>query len=528
MYAVKSRSKRDSVPNLYAKCQISGNCLPDVQNKVEANTLADRLLKWLGSVIYLGGLGIGTGKGSGGSTGYNPLATPSRVSPSGTVIRPTVPLDGIGPTDVTTVDVIDPTGPSLIPLTDITTPEITIIDSAGGGIDLAPDEQVPELEILTTPDPVSDVTGASSHPTVIGTENDTVAVLDVTPQEPPTKRIALGTQSRSSTPHISVITGSTDIGPVSDINVFVDNTFSGEFIGGTDIPLQDLNPVYQFEIELPPKTSTPRDIIQNITRRARQLYNRRVQQVATRNPEFLTRPSRAIVFENPAFENPAFESKNITLTFQQDLADVAAAAPDPDFADVIKLHRPQLSETEEGLIRFSRLGQRGTIRTRSGVQIGQAVHFYYDLSTIDTADAIELSPLGQQTGDLSIVDAMAESSFIDVFQNPDTTLTDEQQLLDDLTEDFENAHLILTGSSRRTTFSLPTIPPGIGLRIFVDDVGNDFFVSYPETRIISGSSIPNQPFGPLVPPILLDVYSNDYYLHPGHFKRRKRKRSEMF
>lgn len=159
------------------------------------------------------------------------------------------------------------------------------------------------------------------------------------------------------------------------------------------------------------------------------------------------------------------------------------------------------------------------------MQIGQAVHFYYDLSTIDTSDALEMTTLGQHSSDLSIVDAMAESSFINPFENPDPTLNEEQQLLDRYTETFDNSHLILTGSRRNQTFTIPTLPPGVALRVFVDDVGQDLFISYPETTLIPASGIPVEPFEPLIPS-LIDIYGSDYNLHPSAIrKRRKRKRS---
>ena len=237
------RTKRDSIPNLYAKCQLSGNCLPDVKNKVEADTLADRLLRWLGSVIYLGGLGIGTGRGSGGSSGYNPLGAPSRVTPSGTVIRPTVPVEGLGPSEIIPVDVVNPGSSSVVPLEDLTVPEVTIDSGEVGGGGLHPSE----IDVVTSSDPISDVTGTSSHPTIISGEDNAIAVLDVSPTEPPTKRIALGTRGATSTPHISVISGTTEFGQSSDLNVFVNATFSGDSIGYTEeIPLEELNTIEQF------------------------------------------------------------------------------------------------------------------------------------------------------------------------------------------------------------------------------------------------------------------------------------------
>lgn len=523
MDSVKSRRKRDSVTNLYKHCQLGGDCLPDVQNKVEANTLADKLLKWLGSVIYLGGLGIGTGRGSGGSTGYTPLGSPSRVIPGGTVVRPSVPIEPVGPVDILPVDAIDPAGSSLIPLEDLSITEDVNINVTTPTIETNIDATNPDLNVLVDPDPISDVSGAGSHPTIIGGEDANVAVLDVTPLEPPAKRIALGASAKSSTPHISVITDATGIGRSADINVFVDNTFAGVTVGRyEEIPLEEFNVRAEFEIETAPKTSTPRDIFNRTIGRARELYNRRVHQVATRNPDFLGQASRAIVF---GFENPAYDP-DLTMTFQQDLAEIAAA-PDADFADVIRLGRPQFSETESGQIRLSRLGQRGTIRTRSGVQIGQAVHFYYDLSYIDTADALEMTTLGQHSSDLTVVDAMAESSFINPFEYPDPSLNEEAQLLDNYTESFDNSHLILTGSRRSQSFTLPTLPPGVAIRVFVDDVGSDLFISYPETTLIPASGIPIEPFEPITPAIWETVYG-DYLYDPSIFrKRRKRKRIDF-
>ena len=61
----RSRRKRASPTDLYKSCAMGGDCIPDVKNKIEGTTLADILLKVFGSVIYLGNLGIGTGRGSG-------------------------------------------------------------------------------------------------------------------------------------------------------------------------------------------------------------------------------------------------------------------------------------------------------------------------------------------------------------------------------------------------------------------------------------------------------------------------------
>ena len=40
-----SRRKRAAVEDLYKSCKLGGDCPPDVVNKVEGKTLADRLLQ---------------------------------------------------------------------------------------------------------------------------------------------------------------------------------------------------------------------------------------------------------------------------------------------------------------------------------------------------------------------------------------------------------------------------------------------------------------------------------------------------
>lgn len=511
------RRKRDSPDNLYRQCQITGDCLPDVKNKIEGTTLADKLLKWLGSFIYLGGLGIGTGKGTGGSMGYNPLATPSRVAPGGTVIRPIVPVDPIGPVEMIPIDVLQPDVSAIVPLEEGTLPTIPEIlepEILETNVDFIQ----PEDNILTSIDPVNDVKSTAGQPTII-TSGEDVAILDVQPVPTAPSRVAVTRTTASSTPHISVITGNTL--QDTNINVFVDAHFSGEVVGAfEEIPLEPLNIREEFQIEAGRQTSTPKDPITQGLTRIRELYNRRTAQQPTRNIDFLGQASRAVQFE---FENPAFDPE-VTLRFNQDVADIATAAPDPDFADVLTLSRPIFSETESGLIRFSRLGQRGTIRTRSGLQIGQNVHFYYDLSTIDTSDAIELLPIGESSADLSIVDQLAESVFVDPIADLQNTAYSEIDLEDPLTEDFSNSHLVVTSSNRRGTLNFPVLPPELGVRVFVDDIGRDLFVSYPE-RHVPSIIVPDLPFGPDLPVLQYDFASADFILHPSLSRKRKRRPS---
>ncbi|ATQ38711.1 L2 [Gammapapillomavirus 24] len=514
------RRKRDSVDNLYRQCKITGQCPDDVINKVEGNTLADRLLKILGSVIYLGGLGIGTGRGTGGSTGYRPIgATTPRVTDS-IPVRPTVPVDPLVPTDILPVD---PTGPSIVPLTESGLPEDIIVETGGTSISSGPLDPA----VITEIDPISDVTGVEGQPTIVTNEDDTVAVLDVQPTTPAPKKVTVGARIRNAG-HIepSVLHPIPESSAV-DFSVFVDAQVSGDTIGAESIPLQDFNEIEQFEIEeLGPRTSTPEQRINRAFQRARDLYNRQITQIRTRNLDFLGPVSRAVQFD---FENPAFDG-DVTLQFEQDVRNVTAA-PDTDFRDVITMHRPRYSTTDTGRVRVSRLGRRGTIQTRSGAQIGENVHFYFDVSTIgsDATDAIELSTLGQHSGDSAIVDGLAESTFINHLENADTTYT-EEDLLDNQIEDFEGLHLILSSSGRRgQVYSIPTLPPGTPFKIFVDDYGRDLFVSYPVSTSNTDVLIPQDAEHPLEPPIILDFQSNDYYLHPSLWsKRRKRKLSDIY
>lgn len=513
------RRKRDSVENLYRQCKVTGQCPDDVINKVEGKTLADRLLQILGSVIYLGGLGIGSGKGSGGSTGYRPIGATTPKVTDATPIRPVVPVDPLVPTEIIPVD---PAGSSIIPLTDTGIPDVTVVESSGTVIDAVPTEP----PVLTNIDPISDVTGVESQPTIITGEDDNIAVLDMQPAQQPSKTIVAGTRPRYNT-HIepSLLIPQPEM-PAVDYSIFVDSQISGETIGAESIPLEEINLIEEFNIEEPDiRTSTPEQRIGRAFQRARDLYNRQIRQIRTRNMNFLGPVSRAIQFE---FENPAF-TDDVTLQFAQDVQNVVAA-PDPDFTDVITIHRPRYSETDTGRVRVSRLARRGTIKTRSGTQIGENVHFYFDLSTIgsDSTDAIELSTLGQHSGESAIVDGMAESTFINQQINGEIEYADED-LLDSQVENFDGAHLILSSSGRRgSVYTVPTLPPGVSLKVFVDDYAKDLFVSYPVSHKETDIVLPSDTLHPLEPPIVLDFESSDYYIHPSLWRRRKRKRSDMY
>lgn len=520
----KKRQKRDTVENIYKHCAGSGTCPEDVKNKVEQTTLADKLLKWIASVVYFGGLGIGTGKGTGGASGYVPIGSGSagggRVTSQGTVVRPGVVVDPIGPPDIVPIDAVTPQSSSVVPLEVI--PEIV-------GDPTPPDISTPN--IITVTDPVSDITLDTTSPAV-ATIDPTSAILEVQPTASTPKRVSVGSSRHVTPSYISVYGHPTDPVTQSAAEVFIGGAVTeGSVVNiGESIPLEtfvETQGSATFDIEPtaePPRTSTPR-AFQRAFQRARELYNRRVQQVRTRNIDFLNRPRQAVTFQ---FENPAFEDE-VSLVFEQDLNALATAAPDPDFADVVRLGRPTLSETPEGHIRLSRLGQRGTIRTRSGLQIGPHVHYYYDLSSIHP-DSFELQPLGQHSGDTGIIDAAtaqsivadtAESSFIE-----GQTLIGPQldnELLDSTTEDFSSSRLRFAGVHHGIQFpslDIVTLPPGAALQFVVTASTGKH-----NTTTIIPQYIPTTPF---IPSVVVDsfVTSTTFYLHPG--LSRKRKRSHMF
>ena len=201
-------------------------------------------------------------------------------------------------------------------------------------------------------------------------------------------------------PSFQIITESTPLAGESALadHVIVFEGTGGQNIGGSrnatietaqeSFEMQSWPSRYSFEIEegTPPRSSTPvQRAVQSLSSLRRALYNRRLtEQVAVTDPLFLSRPSQLVQFQ---FDNPAFEEE-VTQIFERDL-EAVEEPPDRQFLDVIRLGRPTVAETPQGYLRVSRLGRRATIRTRSGAQVGAQVHFYRDLSTIDS-DALDI------------------------------------------------------------------------------------------------------------------------------------------
>lgn len=515
------RVKRDSATNIYRTCKQAGTCPPDVINKVESTTIADKILQYGSAGVFFGGLGISTGKGTGGTTGYVPLGEgPAvRVGNAPTVIRPALVPDTIGPSDIIPVDTLNPVEPttsSIVPLTDSTGP------------DLLPGEVETIAEIHpgpTRPPPDTAVTTST---------NGSSAVLEVAPEPTPPSRVRV-TRTQYHNPSFQVITESTPTTGESSLadHILVTSGTGGQTIGGSTpelIELQDFPSRYSFEIEEPTpprRTSTPIQRIQNaIRRRGGGLTNRRlVQQVNVENPLFVSRPSRLVQFQ---FDNPAFEEE-VTQIFEQDI-DTFNEPPDRDFLDIKTLGRPQYSETPAGYVRVSRLGKRGTIRTRSGTQIGSQVHFYRDLSTINTEDPIELQLLGEHSGDATIVQGPVESTFIDinVDENPlseDFSAHSDDLLLDEANEDFSGSQLVVGGRRSTSSYTVPRFETTRSGSYYVQDT-KGYYVAYPEDRDTSTDIIYPTPDLPVVIIHTFDT-SGDFYLHPSLSRKFKRRRKYL-
>ena len=517
------RQKRASAEDLYKQCALGADCLPDVKNKYEQTTLADYLLKIFGSLVYFGGLGIGSGRGSGGSLGYRPLGGrggPTDVPLPTAPVRPSVIVDAVGPTDIIPVDAGTS---SIVPLAE-GGPDISFVRPDAG-----PGTGLEEIELFTIKDSTDEIGfNRPKAPTITSTEDGSVAILDVTHPVEKTPQVFYD-PGAADVQEFTVFTA--DPSSTSDINIFVDNAHAGDIVGqGENIPLERLD-VSTFEIEEPPQTSTPTQRLDVALNRAKDLYSRFVKQVPIHSPTFLSQPSRLAQFE---FTNPAFDPE-ISIEFERELATVSAA-PNIEFADVVKLSRPRYGTTAEGTIRVSRLGQTGTITTRSGTTIGQPIHFYYDISNIESAEAIELATFAETGTTSTIVDDILSSTNVDIHNSTNAAYT-ENDLEDVFNESFNNAHLVMqTTTEENETTLVPTFPPGVALKVFVTDIGNGLFVSYPtETSTTITTITPdNIPIIPgswpddssLIPAFYVESDS-DFSLHPSLIPK-KRRRLDMF
>lgn len=265
------------------------------------------------------------------------------------------------------------------------------------------------------------------------------------------------------------------------------------------------------------------------------LNKRIAEQIEIKDREFLGRPRKLVTFENPVYEEDS-----VSQIFQQDVADAAEgvlAAPHEEFRDVVRLGRPQFSQAQGGRVRLSRIGKKATIKTRSGLQIGPKVHYYQDISSINPAEDIELTVLGEQSGDAAIATPLQEGvnetafhtvSFDDSIAvldlNEPVGLGSEDDLIDTFDTDVGENLQLLVNSQGRQQFQIPV--PAVRLKGVVEVVP-DFepvVIFHPEntSHTLIPSIYPHD-----VPYIIinLDTSGPDFSLHPSLFKRKKKKLS---
>lgn len=512
------RIKRDSAGNLYRHCQQGGDCIDDVVRKFENKTPADKILQWGSTAVYFGGLGIGTGRGGGGATGYRPIGgeVPAVGRPGAP--RPAIPVDPLGAVDVGGFDTtVTSESPSIVPLLETDTTVTT---------DPGPTVVVHEVQVHPPPGTPSVSTVASGG----GESGESVAILEVGGGSVGSGHdIAPRVESTSQhhNPSFTTILHSTPTAGEASVSssVVVAHDLGGVVVDHAavfeDIPLQSFGPS-EFEIIEPAqKTSTP---LENLVKRARQLYHRTVRQNPVANTQFLTRPSSLVQFENAAFE----PDPDVTLTFDTD-PDFPRAAPDPDFRDIRELGRVQYGQAPGGRVRVSRLGTTATMKLRSGTHTGGRAHYFHDVSSIaDDPTAIELSTFGEHSGEQVIILDSSDSAIIEE-TNFEGTLSfgDEEQLLDEYEEDFSHGQLVLTtGRGRTRLVNIPAARQSVKAYVTVSDLGGAVVVAHPDGMEPSTSSTP---FIPVSPP----VYTSDYYpsvtfdLHPS-LLRRKRKRRHVY
>ncbi|AAZ39806.1 L2 [Capra hircus papillomavirus 1] len=517
------RVKRASEDQLYRDCLAGRECKPDIKDKYENNTLADSILKWASQFLWFGQLGIGTGRGSGGSGGYTRLGGGGGGSRTGVISRPPVVIDSIGPRDITPIDTVDPTASSIVPLNE-------------GG----PSVPTGEIEVIAETTPTT--SNGALDPVIVGEPDLGPATIDVSSDPTPSNPVLNTTVSSSihNNPSFDAAILSSQLPGEFSVpdQVVITHGLVGEHIGAFEnIELDTIGEYSGFgelEVEEPPSSSTPQTglsarLSKNLKQLRQRLYNRRIQQRLVENQPFLTSPRRLVQFE---YSNPSFQDE-VSLEFERDINTVVEA-PHYDFRDVVRLGRPESNLTDSGHVRVSRLGTLGTISTRSGLIIGGQVHYYTDLSSI-AADTIELPSYQPAMSPSTIVHIdSAGETFNDMetsFCNVDQGIEEvERDLLDSASEDFSNSRLLLsTGSD--------IVDSGLDLQDIFQrpNLGEDSItVNFPTSNSIqvfngsgAGSSIPATPIGPLgpvpIPAVLFNVLSSDLLLDPSLLRKRRKK-----
>nr|WDS49653.1 MAG: L2 protein [Neophocaena asiaeorientalis asiaeorientalis papillomavirus 3] len=554
------RKKRAAEGDLYAACRAGQDCPDDIRRKFEQDTWADRFLKWFSNFIYLGNLGISTGRGSGGTSGYVPLGgRGGRPAMGGQPSRPAVPVENVGPAELPGAGSIDASAPSVI-----VPSESTVVVEGGP----TPNEEIPLLPLHPDVNPVNPdhtLIDPSVH-VVPPPDAGGPAVLDVPlstfTHDPSVLQTSLGSGATADALFPTISLQPLDVSLLPAETSFTPHTIIG-LRGGFEDGFEDIElNVFDGSPEShgsPQRASTPisrvRTGVQSIrrayTRRAdvlRKFYHRLTQQVRVSRPEFLKDPSKLVTFD---FHNEAFDPEE-TLHFPQPSTDVVQA-PDMDFQDVGTLHRPVYS-IEGGHVRVSRFGVRETIRTRHGTAIGARVHFFTDLSSIgnlsdtylrstavgpDLPDpGIELQLFGESTGDASIADAqnggivLQNGSLHDDMQSAGViegslqSLYSDDMLLDTYSDTYPHGHLALMDRSASSARSLAFPQLARPARDFAESTGG-LSVQYPVSTDVSPVR-PSEDFihsVPLPPVIILYAPGDGptFSLDPSLLRKRRKR-----
>ncbi|AAO15461.1 putative minor capsid protein L2 [human papillomavirus 74] len=451
------RRKRASATQLYQTCKVSGTCPSDIIPKIEHNTIADQILKWGSLGVFFGGLGIGTGSGTGGRTGYIPLQSAPRPDiPSGPAARPPIIVDTVGPGDPSIVSLVEESA-----IINSGAPEV--VPPSHGGFEITTSES-------TTP-AILDVSVTTHNTTSTSVfRNPSFTDPSVIQSQPPVE--AGG--------HVLISSSTVSSHPVEEIPL---DTFI--------VSSSDSNPA----------SSTP--IPTAATRPRIGLYSRALHQVQVTDPAFLSSPQRLITFDNPVYEG-----EDVSLQFQHN---TIHNPPDDAFMDIIRLHRPAIT-SRRGLVRFSRIGQRGSMHTRSGKHIGGRVHFFQDISPISAAESaaeeIELHPL--------VAHAQDSSGLFDIYAEPDLEVMEEPVPLSFSTSTpFQRSAVSATWGNTTVPLSLP---------------GDMFIQPGPDIMFPTASSTtPYSPVTPALPTGPVFINGSTFYLYPSwYFARKRRKHVPLF
>ncbi|AHL46428.1 L2 protein [Rupicapra rupicapra papillomavirus 1] len=489
------RRKRDTAENIYRHCKPWGTCPPDVINKVEGTTIADRILQYGSGLTYFGGLGIGTGTGAGGRLGYLPLGN----RPAG---RPAIPFGPVkppvGPAEtipaIVDAGIVDATADSIVPL----------IDDVGG-LPVEVDSGASDLGPTVT-----------SGPTVPGSTDVSLV--------PPTRDVTVS----ESTHRNPVFEDSFDMsqGVVTSRAVSIDHTVpTGTFVGATTGTAEGAEAIElhsfvgQFEGDAEGRfnetvvdssglqSSTPKTGVQSTNRFKGpkvSVYNRRYQQVQVQNKVFLSHPEDLVVHGGDV------RPVDTSLDFDVDLEDLVPA-PESDFQSLRYLSRPYYSQGREGRVRVSRIGQESSVQTRSGLVFGPQKHYFTDVSSI-TSPPSDLGVSSSSDTIVGVHSTIAGGEEIEL-----QSLYSESELLDAPENVGEDLQLVLGGTRRRPPPTLP-IPraswPGPIGEVIVDFGGPS----------IAGDSVPPTD-SPVSPPWVVDGDGGSgYWIDPSLLTNKKRKK----